>query len=249
MVQFVIRALRGYSKPDSRIYIDIGWPRIMEVLRLGTTAKRSAIVSEIESCIIRGKTARDLYNAGFYMDIAVYEMYEKVFFDLSGITAVHAWVNDFLFEPERHQSNSVLLRSRVLAYYGDDDSGMRSSVLGMPEKEDKELMKNLMKTERQKKVFDYITKAVHMDTQSYVDIMEAAVKSMTDQDFQEHMRDRAEQGSSSLEDLAQHLEQGIRAFSQQELQQTNQTGLDFVNQYTATILKKDSDDGKNSFSA
>ena len=107
------------------------------------------------------------------------------------------------------------------------------------------MMKTIANNEQLKRIFEYIVRATDMDNVDYVTIMESAVKSMTEKDFQEHMRDRDEAGSSSLGELAEHLEEGIRAYSQKELESFNENGLDFVNQYTPVIIRKETtDDGK-----
>lgn len=243
VVQFAIRVLRAYKKPENRLYVDSLWPDIAEVLRLGTTARRTAIVAEIESCIIAGRTVKDLIEEDFYVKPVVYELYSKLFFDLSGIVAIHSWFNDFLFSPEKYKDNTTLLRARLLAYYGGHKAGARSAVMGMSTDETEGLLKKIASSERQKKVFDYLTKAVNMDNETYVAIMEAAVKSMSDRDFQERMRDREDAGSSSLEELAEGLEQGIKAFSQTDIANSSKLGLDFDNQYTTVILRKDQDNG------
>ena len=244
-VQYAIRVMRAHRNKGAQVYLIQLWPDVESAIKLGTTLKRSAIVAEIEANIIHGRDAKYMYEHGFYVPAPVYALYEKLFFDLSGITAVHAWVNDFLLEPERHQTNSILLRSRLLAYYSTLESSANSAVTGMPmEAETTTLLKEMASTERQKKVFDYMVKATNMDLETYATVMEAAVKSMTERDFQEHMRDRDDVGSSSLEELAQNLESGIRAYSQQELAQIDMSGLDVNNKYVAAVLRKDTDDGK-----
>lgn len=244
IVQYTIRVLRACRNEDTRLYLDIVWPRVIEVFRLGTVARRTAITAEIEACIIHGKTPYEMANISSYIDPIIYDLYSKIFFDLSGITAIHAWINDFLFEPEKHQSNNILLRTRLLSYFGDLDGGIKSAITGMPCDATVKLQKQIASTERQKKVFDYMTKVTHMPNDMYVELMEAAVKSMTERDFQEHMRDRDDEGSSSLSELAANLEQGIRAFSQQEVAQASGSGFEFSNQYTPIILRKDTQDGK-----
>jgi hypothetical protein len=243
VVQFAIRVLRAHKHPENRCYVDSLWPDISEVIRLGTTARHTAIVAEIEACLIAGRTVRDIIEEDFYVKPIVYELYSKLFFDLSGIIAIHSWFNDFLFSPEKYQSNTTLLRARLLAYYGGAKAGSSSAVLGMTTPETEGLLKKISSSERQKKVFDYLTKAVNMDNETYVAIMEAAVKSMSDRDFQEKMRDRDDAGSGSLEELAEGLEQGIKAFSQTDIANSSKLGLDFDNQYTTVILRKDQDNG------
>lgn len=237
-VQFAVRGLKGCSTVEGRKYVTTLWPHFAEALQLGTLSRRTAIAAEIESCIISGVTAKEVAQDGFYVPALVYELYNRLFFDLDGIRAIHSWMNDFLFEPEKHQMNSTLLRARLVAYYGGKRLGAQASVTGMGNVASESLMKKLAQTERQKKLFDYMVRITHMDTETYVTLMETAVKNMTERDFQEHMKDRDEAGSGTLEALAEHLEQGIRAFSQQELESPDKSGLDFVNQYTAAILQK-----------
>ena len=78
-----------------------------------------------------------------------------------------------------------------------------------------------------------------MDPDTYATLMEAAVKSLSEHEFQEHMRDREDAGSSSLEELAEGIEEGVRAYSQQELEQPSEDGLDFSNKYTQVIIDKE----------
>ena len=181
----------------------------------------------------------------FYIKPSVYELYSKIFCDLSGITAVHSWIHDFLIEPERYNSNTTLLKARLLAYYGGAKPGNCAIVVGPGDVDTQKLMKQIASNEQQKRIFEYIVRATDMSEEDYITVMESAVKSMTEKDFQEKMRDRDDAGSSSLEELATNLEQGIRAYSQKELETINQSGFDFVNQYTPVILRKDQDDGKS----
>ena len=122
--------------------------------------------------------------------------------------------------------------------------GGTAAVTGFIDSETQQLMKQITATEQQKRIFEYVVRATDMRAEDYVAVMEGAVKSMTEKDFQEKMRDREEAGSSSLEELACHLEEGIRAYSQKELEGINSSGLDFVNQYTPVIIRKEQDDGK-----
>jgi len=244
-VQYAIRILRAVQRPANRIYMDVLAPHAMDVITLGVYMKNSTITAEIESNLINGNTAKDVIYQEFYVNSQVYELYGKIFFDLSGIQAVHAWFNDFLIAPERYNKDTTLLKARLLAYYGGKKLGSEASLIGCNDAEVVSMMKTISGNEQQKRIFEYIVRATDMRSEDYVAIMESAVKSMTEKDFQEHMRDRDEAGSSSLGELAEHLEEGIRAYSQKELETFNQNGLDFVNQYTPVIIRKEStDDGK-----
>jgi hypothetical protein len=235
LVQFLIRILRAERSPHNKEYVMTLWPDICAAIHLGTNGRHSAITAELESYIIAGK--EDEYP----ICKSLVEIYKKVFFDLSGITAIHSWMHDFLIAPEQYASNSILLRARMLSYYG---VLVGSDIfMGALNSDVSKLMKSLGDSERQRRLFDYMSKITKIDNTNYMLLMEAAVKSMTERDFQEHMKDRDEAGSSSLEELAEHLEQGIRAFSQQEIEKVSETGLDFVNQYTAAILREDKENG------
>ena len=247
LVLLAIRALRAFRRVPNRLFMDALWNTTEEVIRLGTTMRHSAIVAEMESHIIAGHRGKDLiklYNCP--IPAKVYDLYSRLFFDLDGITAVNAWIHDFLFEPERYNKNQTLLRARLLAYYKDAPSGAKSAILGIEDKDTIRLLKQIGTNERQKSVFDYMVKHTKMDQETYVVLMEAALKSMTERDFQEHMRDRDEAGSGSLEDLATGIEQGIRSYSQPEIENADQNGLDFTNQYTQFITHKEVSNGESS---
>ena len=244
-VQYAIRILRAYKHKGSRVFLETMAPDAVSVISLGVYDRHSAIAADIESCLIQGYTTVSAVYHGFYVKPAVFDLYGKIFFDLTGIQAVHSWINDFLIEPERHNENTMLLRARILAYYGGQQMAGSAVTPGKIDEEAQEMMKKIANNEQLKRIFDYIVRKTDMNKEEYVTIMESAVKSMTEKDFQEHMRDRDEAGSSSLNEMAEHLEEGIRAYSQKELESFNENGLDFVNQYTPVIIRKETtDDGK-----
>lgn len=243
MVLLTIRALRAFRRIPNRLYMDALWNDTEEVIRLGTTMRHSAIVSEIESHLIAGHTEQDLKDHNSVIPGRLYKMYNSIFFDLTGITAIHSWIHDFLIEPERHSANQILLRSRILAYLSTAEQGARSAVFGLPDKSVDDLLKKIGSNERQKSLFDYMVKHTRIPQDVYVTLMETALKSMTDRDFQEHMRDRDEAGSGSLEELSEGIEQGIRSYSQAEIAASSQTGVDFTNQYTAFLTHKEESNG------
>lgn len=243
IVLLTIRALRAFRRIPNRLYMDALWNDTEETIRLGTSMKHSAIVAEIEAHLISGHTAQDLKEHNSMIPPKVYELYKYIFFDLTGITAVHSWIHDFLIEPERHTRNQILLRSRILAYLSSAEDAAASAVFGLPNKSVQELLKKIGSNERNKQLFDYMVKHTKIPQDIYVTLMETALKSMTDRDFQEHMRDRDEAGSGSLEELSEGIEQGIRAYSQQEIADASAAGSDFTNQYTAFLTHKDASNG------
>lgn len=258
LIQYAIRGIRGSQLAPGKsagLNLVTGaqrmmqhcWPELMETLYRGTYGRHSAQTATMEVCLIKGWSHEDAKLAGCPASPRVYKLYEKLFFDLTGVRTVTAWIQDNLFEPERYNGNTVLLRARLMAYFGDGTTGMSASISGQLPDSDGKLMKSLIKNERQKRLFDYVVKHTGMDPELYANVMETALKSMTEHDFQEHMKDREDAGSSSLEELTDGLERGIRAFSQTELQDVRTDGLDFVNQYTKILTGK-SDNGKENIS-
>lgn len=230
-------------RPTMERYMQKCWPVLFEVLVYGVLRRRSAIASMLDTCLIKGWSHEEARIAGCPVSREVYELYAKAFFDLTGIRAVHCWIQDFLFEPERYSENTTLLRARMLAYFGGGMDGTSSAVSGMLSETESTTMRRLMTNERQKNLFDYVVKKTEIDPEVYSAMMETALKDMAARDFQEHMKDREDAGSGSLEELAEHMEEGIRAFSQSELLGMEDAGIDFVNQYTK-VLARDSKNGK-----
>jgi hypothetical protein len=207
--------------------------------------QHSAIVAEIEAHLIAGHSVKDLKELhACHIPPMMYRLYNQIFFDLSGIVAVHSWIHTFLFNPERFSGDQTLLRSRLLAYYSSADKGAQTAVFGSPDSAATAFLKKIGTNERQKALFDYMVKHTKLPIEIYATTMEAAVKSMTERDFQEHMRDRDEAGSESLESLASGIEKGIRGFSQPELKEIDAQGSDFTNQFTDIITKKENTDGQ-----
>ena len=245
MVLFTIRALRAYRNLPNRLVMDTLWKDVAETLRLGISMRRSAIVAEMEAHLIAGHAADRLAkDFSCMIPPMMYELYNKIFFDLSGIIAVHSWVHTFLFSPERYFNDQTLLRARLLAYYQSAEKGSRAAIFGPPDSSTASFLKKIGTNERQKELFDYMVKHTKLPLEIYATTMETALKSMTERDFQEHMRDRDEAGSESLEALAKGIESGIRAFSQTELANPDVSGQDFTNQFTAILTKKDTTDGQ-----
>ncbi len=238
-VQYLIRALRAYRRPEARELVELCWGPIYKVIHLGTAAADSAVVSEIETLLIQGATRDDPEVKVLPVDGDVYDLYAQVFFDLTGVRAVHSWMQDYLFSPETARGSwNTKLRSRLLAYYGGE-SARSASVPARLEGDALALMKNMMASQRQARLFDYVMKKCNVDKVTYAQLMEAALRDMTAREFTEHLRERADAASGSLEDIAAGIESGIRAFSQTELDSRAPTGLDFTNQYTRSILGND----------
>lgn len=244
MVLLTIRALRAFRRIPNRLYMDALWNDTEEAIRLGTSMRHTAIVAEMEAHLIAGHTTKDLKAHNSVIPPMVYELYSRIFFDLTGITAIHSWIHDFLIEPERYRKSQVLLRARVLAYLSSAQDGASSAVFGLPDKSVQDMLKKVGSNERQKALFDYMVQHTKIPQEVYVTLMETALKSMTDRDFQEHMRDRQEAGSGSLEELSEGIEAGIRTFTRQEIAQSSAEGVDFTNQYTTFLTQnKDSSNG------
>lgn len=251
IVQLAVRALRvgptkagNHGYDGAARYLGSCWPLVQETIELGTMARRSAISAMLDVCLIKGWTHDEASIAGCPVGCEVYELYSKLFFDLGEMRAVHSWLQDFLIEPELHSRNSSLLRARLLACFGEGDVGVHAAISGKASEEETALMKQLSRTERQKRLFDYVVRYTNMAPEVYASVMEAALKSMSDQDFQQRMKDRESAGSESLETLASDMEAGIRAYSQHELQSFNKDGVDFVNQYTK-LITGNNDNGKH----
>ena len=238
-VQYMVRAIHAYRNTDSRALMGQEWDSVYKVIHLGVEAPTSSITQETESLLIHGAEADDPEVKLLPFSSAVYNLYGKVFFDLSGIKAIHSWMHDYLFGGSTPSRNSftAALRTRLLAYYGNRDVRKELAFSGRASGNALALMRTMASNERQKRLFDYVMSKMDLNDSDYAVLMEATLKDTASREFQEHMKDREDAGSSSLEDIANGLEAGIRSFSQTELQATSSAGLDFVNQFTKVILK------------
>lgn len=239
-VQYAIRAIKAFRHPGSRELVRQCWDSIYKVLYLGTVASDSAITAEVESLLIHGADVDDPEVKVLPFSTDVYRLYAMLFFDLSGVIAIHTWMHDYLFGPQHVRGSfNTKLRTRLLAYYGGRTASQSSGVLGAVPPDALALMKTMMSNERQRKLFEYMMHKLKLNDTDYAMLMEAAVKDMTTREFQEHMKDREEAGSDTIESVADGLETAIRAFTQPELSDVDKNGLDFDNRYIKHILRKD----------
>lgn len=244
-VQYMARALKACRRPEGRDVVALCWEPALQVIHLGTVGASSAITAELESLLIRGATRGDPEVRALPVKADVYELYAKVFFDLSGVRAVHSWMQDYLLGTDGARGSwGSRMRSRILAYYGDGDAARHSAVTGRVSANALAMLKGMMSNERQCRLFDYVMQRTSLDRVTYATLMEAALRDMNSREFTERMKEREDAGSGSLADITAGLEAGIRAFSQSELS-AGGDGLDFVNQYTQRILGNQQDGTEN----
>lgn len=105
----------------------------------------------MDALTIGGYTRDTLYKATTRIDKDLFELYRVLFFDLTGITAMHSWINHFLFEPERYAGSPLSLRARLLAYYSSVQDGMDAASMQPLSRDAQDCMKRLMENERLKK--------------------------------------------------------------------------------------------------
>lgn len=240
LVQYCIRGLRAMRTPEMRAYLERFWPELHQALELGILRRDTAMAAAMDAYIMTGRDMAKDY--GFTKSgglKAVCQLYERLFMDLSGLKTVNMWINDFLFSPERDKRDLTVLRTRLVTYYGGLESGMQMAVLGSDTSSCKALMDRIAASERSKQVFDYMIRNTKLDPETYVTLMETAMRASAEQSFQERMRDREDAGSSTLEELAQHIEEGVRAFSQSELKAQLQGGDDPVNSYVKVLTERE----------
>ena len=243
LVQYLIRGLKAFQVSmtgrggrfnGTQRYALHCWHALGEAIYYGVEASGSAMSTMIDTCLIKGWTAEEARLAGCPLKDTIYELYSKLFFDLSGARTLHAWMQDFVFSPA--MGNNKKLRARLMAFYGDGRDGVNANVAGALSDNEAKGIKKLMQNERQKQLLDYVLKQTRLPLDIYAGIMEGALKSMSEHDFQEHMRDREDAGSASIEELTEGIEVGVRAYSQHEIEEANATGIDFASQYTKVII-------------
>ena len=239
VVQYAARALAGQASAMANRFTMRLWPTFSEALALGSASGSSAVTAEVDACLIKGLDHTAAAAYGCPVPAPVYRLYASLFMDLSGIRAVHSWVQDFLFAPEMGRSDSVALRARMLAYYGGGMAGAHTAVAGMMSPAEGDLMRSLMANERLKRLFDYVVRVTRMPPDLYAQLMEGALKDMTGREFQERMRTMDQTSDESLAELAHDMEQGIRAYTQRELESPDPHGLDFSNQYIKALSGAD----------
>ena len=244
VVQLLVRGIKGLlcvngktGNKYTRGYTRAAWPVTSKVLYLGTLAKDSATAGLLDICIMKGFDHGKAKAAGMPLGKAVYDLYKLAFFDVDKLMEAGCLRNDYLFDRVRNSIHAAGLR--MVACFGDADDDGLNMAQGLPMTSgESSTAQKLMRSRRRKQLLDYVLEERPLPAEVKAGFMETALKAAEDREFQRALKEEDDKGSASLEDLAAHIEEGIRAFSQSEIAGQPKDGVDFTNQYTKSNISQ-----------
>ena len=191
------------------------------------------------SLLIEGYSPKAASDTLKFISPLQYELYGKLFFDLSGVRAVSSWMEDFVLNPKLGKETKLILRSRWLSYYEGGKSGVESALTGKLSPGARKLLAVFTENERAKQVFDYMTSSIKLPAVEYATLMEQSIKSAQDRQLAMDLKEAEEKETpESLRQLAENIQEGIRHYTQAEKDGCSGgmgNGLDFNNKYINII--------------
>ena len=242
IVQLLIRGIKGLlhlhkdCTPSVRQFTKAAWPVVTKVLYLGTLAKNSITTNLLNACLMRKLSYEQASKTGFPYERAVYMLYNKAFFDVENLLDYSCLKSDYLLDKNRLDSRSLCVR--LLTSLGTDTDGLNMGQGSLLSDSESHLIRKIMQSYRQKQIFKYVLEDKTLPAEIKANFMESAIKADEDRSFQLTLKEEETKGSESLEELAAHIEEGIRAFTQKEVQQVPADGSDSTNQYIHTNISQ-----------
>lgn len=173
-VSLAIRMQKLMSKRSSRTWVREKWGAAYDVYTIGVNRDESPLRSAIEAQLMEGAAEQDILSRLRWLTKEQLLLYRKWFFDLSGVQAVHEWMDHYVFRPKIAKGLHHEAVSLMFAYHGDMDSARDQMLTGRCG--DINVLREVTKNERLKKICGYIMTDAPVPMELYASLMESAIR-------------------------------------------------------------------------
>ena len=199
---------RMLATRNSKIWFNAKWGSAYDIIHIGIDSAYNTMRTALESAIIRymGDTEKIL-NKVKWIQPDQLRLYMNLFFDITGVTAAHDWMEDHVFKPTQKRRSSSAQIALLSAYYSkvatDPTGRMRS-------KDECSVLHTLMDNTRLRKVAEYVLGDTKIPIEMYAGMMESALKDIDLKRSQDSSGDKETQLSQEiigkLKDLTKRME-------------------------------------------
>lgn len=167
---------RLMASRNTQLWFQHKWPEAYEIVNIAVDDKFRTMRTALESAIIRfsGDPAK-VMKAVKWVKPAQLRIYCNVFFDISGVSAAHDWMEDHVFRPALQRRSPGSQLSLLTAYYSNvaiDPTGRMRS------KEECKVIHTLMNNTRLRKIADYVLGDTKIPIEMYAGMMETAIRDL-----------------------------------------------------------------------
>lgn len=165
---------RMMSNRSTQLWFQNKWQDAYETVMVAVDSKYKTMRTALESAIIRyAGDADKVCSKVKWVKPCQLRLYKNLFFDLSGVTAAHDWMEDHVFGPAlKHRSSGTQI-ALLSAYYSQvatDPTGRIRS------KGEQSVLHTLMDNVRLRKVAEYVIGDTKIPIEMYAGMMEAALR-------------------------------------------------------------------------
>ena len=236
---------RMMANRSTHLWFQNKWPSAYEVVTIAVDTKYKTMKTALEAAIIRysGDTEKITKKVKWIRQDQL-RLYKQLFFDLSGVTAAHDWMEDHVFMPALKMRSPGSQIALLTAYYSNvatDPTGRLRS------KEEQGVLHTLMNNVRLRKVAEYVLGDTKIPIEMYAGMMETALKDM---DQKLSVSKDEDKGTGLSKSIVDRLKDVTRRMNPDEVDSaTEQSGggleidteMDFIRQRLSQISDKGDD--------
>lgn len=221
---------RMMATRNTQIWFKAKWGDAYDIVYIGVDPKYSTMRTALESAIIRhmGNDDKILAKVSWIKPDQL-KLYKSLFFDLSGVTAAHDWMEDHVFRPTQKRRSSNAQISLLSAYYSkvatDPTGRMRS-------KDECSVLHTLMDNTRLRKVAEYVLGDTKIPLEMYAGMMESALRDIDIKRAQDGGDTKETQLSQSIMDRLKDMTKRMDPGEVEKATKDNISGVEIDNEMT-----------------
>lgn len=221
---------RMMATRNTQIWFKAKWPEAHDIVYIGVDDKFRTMRTSLESAIIRHMGDIDkILEKIKWITSSQLNLYMHLFFDISGITAAHDWMEDHIFRPTLKRRSPGAQIALLTAYYSkvatDPTGRMRS-------KDECRVLHTLMDNTRLRKVAEYVLGDTKIPIEMYAGMMESAIRDLDVKRAQTGSEDKATNLSQAITERLKDVTKRMDPHEVEEVVKNNTSGIEFDNEMT-----------------
>ena len=221
---------RMMANRNTQIWFKAKWPEAHDIVYIGTDSKFNTMRTALESAIIRCMGNVDkIMEKVKWITPSQLKLYMQLFFDISGVTAAHDWMEDHIFRPTLKRRSSSAQIALLTAYYSkvatDPTGRMRS-------KDECSVLHTLMDNNRLRKIAEYVLGDTKIPIEMYAGMMESAIKDLDIKRSQTGADEKATELSTAITERLKDVTKRMEPQEVEDAIKNNTSGIEFDNEMT-----------------
>lgn len=236
IVHFVIRLMKGYRDPQSRLFLQQKYPQLLSVYKLGLQSSQSPLRCQLQAAILACKSDSQILQRVQWLNQLQLRFYRDVFFDVQQWKHIPQLIQKYLIIPAQTRQHNKLFRSRVLAIKLGYEAAQQSYLWGKGSRKLASCMSQLYHNQRLKTVFNYFITQHRLDQATLAALVQGMISKGQDRDFQRQLKAETASQDATIVQLAKDLHKAIKTYTVQEQLGQNLSAQDDTNGVIQKII-------------